>query len=159
MLPPSSGQLRRSGTEMSRGRKMQFRHSISNSDSEALKKRVVDIISPSLDSLLREIDGRSVETSGGTVTFNTANAQVEFVPMNWREKFLGTISDPNITYILMMVGVFGIMFELFNPGAILPGVVGRDFIDTRVLLFSDSSDKLCRTCIDTACNYSIHCRN
>ncbi len=44
--------------------------------------------------------------------------------MNWRERFLGTISDPNITYILMMVGIFGIMFELFNPGSILPGVVG-----------------------------------
>ena len=71
-----------------------------------------------------KVNGRSVETSGGTVTLNTANAQVEFVPMNWREQFLGTISDPNITYILMMVGVFGILFELFNPGAILPGVVG-----------------------------------
>jgi len=100
------------------------RHSISNSESEALKKGAVDLISPNLDSLLREIDGRTVETSNGTVVLKTADAQVQFVPMNWREKFLGTISDPNITYILMMIGVFGIMFELFNPGAILPGVVG-----------------------------------
>ncbi len=100
------------------------RHSISNSESEALKQKVIDLISPSLDSLLREIDGRTVETSGGFIKLKTADAQVEFVPMNWREKFLGTISDPNITYILMMIGIFGIMFELFNPGAILPGIVG-----------------------------------
>lgn len=100
------------------------RRSISNSESEALNRKVIDLISPNLDSLLKEIDGRTVETSGGSVELKTADAQVEFVPMNWREKFLGTISDPNITYILMMIGVFGIMFELFNPGAILPGVAG-----------------------------------
>lgn len=100
------------------------RRSISNSESEALKRKVIDLISPNLDSLLKQIDGMSVETSGGSTVLKTADAQVEFVPMNWREKFLGTISDPNITYILMMIGVFGIMFELFNPGAILPGVVG-----------------------------------
>jgi membrane-bound serine protease (ClpP class) len=100
------------------------RRSISNSDSEALKKGVIDLISPNLDNLLKEIDGKSVETSSGTIVLKTVNAQVEFVPVNWRERFLGTISDPNITYILMMVGIFGIMFELFNPGSILPGVVG-----------------------------------
>lgn len=100
------------------------RRSISNSETEALKQRVIDLISPNLDSLLKQIDGKTVETSNGSVVLKTANAQVEIVPMNWREKFLGTISDPNITYILMMIGIFGIMFELFNPGAILPGVVG-----------------------------------
>ena len=100
------------------------RHSISNSESEALKDGVIDIVSPNLDSLLKQIDGREVETSTGMVTLKTANAKVDFVPMNWREKFLGVISDPNITYILMMIGIFGIMFELFNPGSIFPGVVG-----------------------------------
>lgn len=100
------------------------RRSISNSESEALNRKVIDLISPNLDSLLKEINGKTVETSRGAVELKTADAQVEFVPMNWREKFLGTISDPNITYILMMIGVFGIMFELFNPGAILPGVAG-----------------------------------
>jgi membrane-bound serine protease (ClpP class) len=100
------------------------RRSISNSESEALKENVIDLISPNLDSLLKQIDGRTIETSRGSIILRTAGAQVEFVPMNWREKFLGTISDPNITYILMMIGIFGILFELFNPGAILPGVVG-----------------------------------
>ncbi|MCL4511338.1 MAG: nodulation protein NfeD [Bacteroidetes bacterium] len=99
-------------------------HSISNSESEALKQGVIDIVSPNLDSLLKEINGRTVKTNTGTVTLKTADAKVEFIPMNWREEFLGIISDPNITYILMMIGIFGIMFELFNPGAILPGVVG-----------------------------------
>jgi len=100
------------------------RRSISNSETEAFKQKVIDLISPNLDSLLKQIDGRTVETSSGSIVLKTAYAKVEFVSMNWREKFLGTISDPNITYILMMIGIFGIMFELFNPGAILPGVVG-----------------------------------
>ncbi len=100
------------------------RHSISNSESEALKDGVIDLVSPNLDSLLRQVNGREVETAAGMVTLKTADAKVEFVPMNWREEFLGVISDPNITYILMMIGIFGIMFELFNPGSILPGVVG-----------------------------------
>jgi membrane-bound serine protease (ClpP class) len=100
------------------------RRSISNSESEALKDGVIDIVSPNLDSLLKQIDGKEVETSAGMVTLRTADAKVQYVPMNWREKFLGVISDPNITYILMMIGIFGIMFELFNPGSIFPGVVG-----------------------------------
>lgn len=100
------------------------RESISNSDSEALRAGVIDLISPNLDSLLRQIDGRVVETDTGKVVLRTADARVQFVPMNWRDKFLGVISDPNITYILMMVGIFGIMFELFNPGSVLPGVIG-----------------------------------
>jgi membrane-bound serine protease (ClpP class) len=100
------------------------RRSISNSDSEALKAGVINLISPNLDSLLNKINGIQVETDTGKVVLRTADAQVEFVPMNWRDKLLGVISDPNITYILMMIGIFGIMFELFNPGSILPGVVG-----------------------------------
>jgi membrane-bound serine protease (ClpP class) len=100
------------------------RRSISNSDSEALKAGVIDLVTPNLDSLLRQINGRQVETDTGKVTLRTSDAKVEFIPMNWRDRFLGVISDPNITYILMMVGIFGIMFELFNPGSILPGVVG-----------------------------------
>lgn len=100
------------------------RRSISNSDSEALRAGVIDLITPNLDSLLRQINGRQVETDTGKVILRTADAKVEFVPMNWRDRFLGVISDPNITYILMMIGIFGIMFELFNPGSILPGVVG-----------------------------------
>lgn len=100
------------------------RRSISNSETEALKDGVIDLVSPNLDSLLHEINGETVETSAGKVVLSTENARIQFVPMNWREQFLGIISDPNITYILMMVGIFGIMFELFNPGSILPGVVG-----------------------------------
>ena len=132
------------------------RHSISNSESEALKQKVIDLISPSLDSLLREIDGRTVETSGGFIKLKTADAQVEFVPMNWREKFLGTISDPNITYILMMIGIFGIMFELFNPGAILPGIVGAISIILAFYSFQTLPINYAGPRIDFARRYSLH---
>ncbi len=100
------------------------RKSISSSEVEAFKEGVINLISPNLDSLLNQVNGLLVETSKGETVLKTAGANVEFVPMNWREEFLGVISDPNITYILMMIGIFGIMFELFNPGSILPGVVG-----------------------------------
>ncbi|MCL5267063.1 MAG: nodulation protein NfeD [Bacteroidetes bacterium] len=100
------------------------RKSISSSEVEALKAGVINLISPNLDSLLKQVNGMTVETSKGETVLKTADANVEFVPMNWREEFLGIISDPNITYILMMIGIFGIMFELFNPGSILPGVAG-----------------------------------
>lgn len=100
------------------------RHSISNSDSEALSAGVINFISPNLDSLMQQVNGMVVETDTGKVVLKTSDASVEFVPMSWRDEFLGVISDPNITYILMMIGIFGIMFELFNPGSVLPGVVG-----------------------------------
>ncbi len=100
------------------------RFSISSPDSEALKENVIDLISPNLDSLLNEIDGRVVETSSGKVALHTRGATVQFIPMSWGEQLLSILSDPNVTYLLLMAGIFGIGFELFNPGGVLPGVVG-----------------------------------
>jgi len=92
--------------------------------SEALKLHVIDVLAGSLDDLLQEIDGRTVETKNGKVTLNVKGAKKVDLEMPFKYKFLGFISDPNVAYILMMIGIYGILFEIYNPGAIFPGVVG-----------------------------------
>ena len=100
------------------------RKSISITETEALEKNVIDLIAKDLPDLLNEIDGRSVELPSGTVILNTMDARIENIPMDWSEEILDILSDPNIAYILFMLGIYGLMFELYSPGAILPGVVG-----------------------------------
>jgi membrane-bound serine protease (ClpP class) len=100
------------------------RHSVSITSSEALEKGVIDIISPNLLSLLQQIDGKRVEVGEGSYVLQTKSAKVEVVEMSFAEKLLNTISDPNIAYILMLLGFYGLLFEIYNPGAIFPGVVG-----------------------------------
>ncbi len=100
------------------------RYSISSPDSEALKENVINLISPNLDSLLSEINGSVVETSSGKVTLRTKGASIQFIPMSWGEQLLSILSDPNVTYLLFIAGIFGIGIELFHPGGVLPGVVG-----------------------------------
>ncbi|MEG8989369.1 nodulation protein NfeD [Ignavibacteria bacterium 4148-Me] len=100
------------------------RQSLSLSETEALKENVVDLISKNLDSLIVQLDGKKVETSTGTKTINTKNAKLEFIEMTIIQKILDIISDPNIAYILLMIGIYGLIFELSNPGSILPGIVG-----------------------------------
>jgi membrane-bound serine protease (ClpP class) len=70
------------------------------------------------------VDGRQTEVSSGTVTLHTRQATIETYEMGFIEKLLNIISDPNIAYILLMLGFYGLMFELYNPGSILPGIVG-----------------------------------
>jgi len=100
------------------------RKSISITETEALKDNVIDLIAKDLNDLLAQIDGRSVETVEGTVTLKTRGAEITVLEMGWSEKILDILSDPNIAYILFMLGIYGLMFELYNPGSILPGVVG-----------------------------------
>ena len=100
------------------------RKSVSISESEALKNNVIDLVANNLEDLLNKADGRKVITSLGEKRLNTKNAVVERMGMSTRMKFLMVISDPNIAYILMMIGIIGIFFELSNPGLIFPGVVG-----------------------------------
>jgi membrane-bound serine protease (ClpP class) len=100
------------------------RESISSTAEEAFDSNVVDIIANSLDELLEQIHGRSVEVGGEQVVIVTAGAEVIEMKPTTRERFLGKISDPNIAYLLMLVGIFGLIFEFQNPGTILPGVVG-----------------------------------
>jgi membrane-bound serine protease (ClpP class) len=112
-----------------RGRNVEWaervvRESISSTAEEAVAEGVVDLVASDMAQLLEEIDGRVIEVPGGTVTLHTAGASVVDLPPTFRERFLSRISDPNIAYILMLIGVFGLFFELQNPGAVLPGVAG-----------------------------------
>ena len=104
------------------------RKSVSITEEEALKLNVIDMISPNLQDLLTKIDGRVVKFNGVTRTLLTKGVQPQFMRMSWRYRLLDTISNPSIAYILLMLGIYGIFFELSTPGAILPGVVGGIFL-------------------------------
>ena len=100
------------------------RRSYSYSETEALEDSVIDMIVKNERELLQKIDGHRVETEVGMKTLHTASATIKEYKMGFWEKMLDIISDPNIAYILFLLGLYGLMFELYNPGAILPGVVG-----------------------------------
>src|SRR5688572_20090804 len=100
------------------------RRSYSYSETEALEDSVIDLIAKNEQELLALVHGKTVEVSTGTKTLNTKEATVENYKMGVWEKILDIISDPNVAYILLLLGMYGIMFELYNPGAILPGIVG-----------------------------------
>ena len=92
--------------------------------SEALRLHVIDVIAADVPDLLRQIDGRSVTVVGKTVQLETAKLTVVPMVADWRMRFLAVVTDPNIAYLLMLLGAYGLIFELANPGAVLPGVVG-----------------------------------
>ncbi len=95
------------------------------SDTDALAANLIDLRAESLDDLIRQIDGMTVRlASGAETTIDTSGHTVTRNEMSFIERFLLAISDPNIAYILMSVGSIGIMAELYNPGAIFPGVIG-----------------------------------
>ena len=100
------------------------RKSISATESEALDLKVIDLVADNLTSLLSQIEGREVETAQGKTTLNTLGAKLEFLPISMRLRILNALANPNIAYVLMLLGTYGLIFELSNPGAILPGVIG-----------------------------------
>jgi membrane-bound serine protease (ClpP class) len=100
------------------------RSSVSVTEREAVKLKIVDLVADNLADLLTKIDGRTLKTVKGAVTLQTKDAPIKKIEVKFRDRFLALISDPNIAYILMMVGMLGIFFELSNPGVILPGVLG-----------------------------------
>ncbi len=100
------------------------RHSVSITDEEAIENNVIDYIANDDRELLIQVDGKKMEVNGGTKILQTKNASIEGQEMGFFQKVLDRLSDPNIAYLLMMIGFFGIIFELFNPGAIFPGIVG-----------------------------------
>jgi len=101
------------------------REGVSVTEREALELNVVDMISPDLDTLITQLDGRQVTMLGDwQVTLQTRDANINSVPMEAIEGFLYAIADPNIAYLLLSLATLGIMVEIFNPGLIFPGVVG-----------------------------------
>jgi membrane-bound serine protease (ClpP class) len=100
------------------------RQSVSITEREAVKLRVVDLVAESVPDLLERIDGRTVRTAKGPVTLATRGAAVKAIAIGFRDRVLNVITDPNIAYVLMMLGMIGLLAELYNPGAIFPGVIG-----------------------------------
>ncbi len=101
------------------------RESKSSPALEALELGVIDIMADNLDQLIIQLDGREVTLlSGQVVTLNTENTDINYIDMGVIERFLFIISDPNIAYILLSLGMLGIFFEFASPGTIIPGVVG-----------------------------------
>jgi membrane-bound serine protease (ClpP class) len=113
-----------------RGRNVEWaedavRKSVSLTAAEALEKHVIDVISVSSRQLLDQVDGKEIEVADSRmVTLHTRSATIEEIPMSFIEKLLNVLGNPNIAYILLMFGFYGILFELYNPGAIFPGVIG-----------------------------------
>lgn len=104
------------------------RQSVSITEEEAIQDSVIDYIANDDRELLKQIDGVTVQVAGGTKVLHTAHATLDHESMGFFQKILDLISDPNIAYMLMMLGFFGILFELFNPGAIFPGIAGVIFL-------------------------------
>jgi membrane-bound serine protease (ClpP class) len=100
------------------------RESVNVPAEEALKLKVIDLIAPDKKALLEAIDGKKVEALSGEKILKTAKAEIKEIEMGLRHRILNAITNPNVAYILMMIGLIGLYFELSNPGLILPGVVG-----------------------------------
>lgn len=91
---------------------------------EALSAHVIDLIAADLDDLLAKLDGRSVVTENATVILDLKDPQITRVVPGWRYELLSLITDPNVAYILLMIGIYGLILEFYHPGAAVPGVVG-----------------------------------
>ena len=118
----------RSIAEM-RGRDLEFAEAAvvdaaSITATEALKRGVIDLIADDLPELLTALDGRQVKLPGGARVLKTKGIVVERVEMDWRTDLLAVLTNPMVAYGLLLIGIYGLLFEGYNPGAVLPGVVG-----------------------------------
>jgi membrane-bound serine protease (ClpP class) len=100
------------------------REAVSLHAREALELNVIDVVARDIDDLLHQIDGRVVEVPVGEVTLHTEDLAVVAIEPDWRTILLGVITNPNVAYILMMVGIYGIILEFYNPGMLVPGITG-----------------------------------
>lgn len=100
------------------------REAVNLGAKEALDKNVVDVVADNMTSLLEQLDGHTVKMADGERTLSTANMMLTRADPDWRTRLLSVITDPNVAYFLMIIGFYGLIFELANPGAIFPGVIG-----------------------------------
>jgi membrane-bound serine protease (ClpP class) len=100
------------------------RKSVSVTEQEALKLKIIDLVAEDLPALLKLLNGRKIALPNGSITLTTEATTLREFPMGIRLELLKALSDPNIAYLLMTIGTIGILAELYNPGAILPGIVG-----------------------------------
>ncbi len=98
--------------------------SVSITATEALQKGVVDIIADDMEDLINQLEGRKVNLAKGEIVLSVKNSEIVSYPMSWQYKILDKIANPNIAYLLMLAGIMGIFFELQNPGALFPGILG-----------------------------------
>jgi len=98
--------------------------SVSVTETDALKEDIIDVIATDIPDLLTKIEGRTVELAGVPVELHTANAQLVTVPMSKRQEFLTIITNPNVAYLLMLLGTLGLIFEFTHPGIGFPGIAG-----------------------------------
>ena len=98
--------------------------SVSVAEDEAVKEHIVDLVAKDLDALLARLDGWPVQTTAGDQTIATAGAQVVRLPMTSRQQFFAVLTNPNVAYLLMMLGTLGLIFEFTHPGAAFPGIAG-----------------------------------
>ncbi|WP_240451104.1 nodulation protein NfeD [Wenzhouxiangella sp. XN201] len=100
------------------------REAVSLTASEALEMNVIDLVADSIPALLEAVDGRELQVAGRSVTLATRNATVVEQEPDWRNRFLSVITNPTLAYLLLMIGIYGLILEGYNPGALVPGVIG-----------------------------------
>jgi membrane-bound serine protease (ClpP class) len=112
-----------------RGRNVEWaeqavRQAASLSAQEALDLGVIDLVAPNLHSLVEQLNGREVQLPDGNRKLDTRELHLQTIEPDWRNKLLSLLSNPNVAYILMLVGIYGLIYEFANPGSILPGTAG-----------------------------------
>lgn len=100
------------------------REAVSLSADEAVAQKVADLVAPDLPALLRQVDGKRIDARGAMRVLHTANAPVVTVAPDWRIRLLAVVTDPSVALILMMIGIYGLIFEFSTPGMVLPGIAG-----------------------------------
>jgi membrane-bound serine protease (ClpP class) len=100
------------------------RDSVSITETDALEQKVIDVVAEDVPDLLAQVDGRKVMVASGEVTLHTAQADIRYREMTWRQRVLSVVSHPQIALMLLSIGSLGLLIELYNPGLIFPGVIG-----------------------------------
>ncbi len=117
------------GLAQERGRNVEWaekavREAASLPAEEAVKQNIADLMASDVSDLLKKVDGRKIKLAGKDITLKTNGLEIKTIDPDWRNRLLSVITDPNVAYILMLLGIYGLFFELWNPGYVLPGVVG-----------------------------------